>query len=58
MIEAAVEQDDDAMMEYLEGEEPDVADDCANCCAKVLWLWTSCRFWAVRRSKTKVSSRC
>ncbi|MEM9843566.1 MAG: elongation factor G [Pseudomonadota bacterium] len=25
MIEAAVEQDDDAMMEYLEGNEPDVA---------------------------------
>ncbi|MEL6954815.1 MAG: elongation factor G [Pseudomonadota bacterium] len=25
MIEAAVEQDDDAMMAYLEGEEPDVA---------------------------------
>ncbi|WP_095589394.1 elongation factor G [Actibacterium ureilyticum] len=25
MVEAAVEQDDDAMMEYLEGNEPDVA---------------------------------
>ena len=57
LVEAAVEQDDDAMMEYLEGNEPDIAT-LRKLIRKGTWTWHSCLFWVALRSKTKVFSRC
>ena len=56
MIEAAVEMDDDAMMEYLEGNEPDVAT-LRTLLRKGTLDMSFVPVWVAPRSRTKVSSR-
>ena len=59
MVEAAVEQDDDAMEAYLEGEEPDVAKPCAQADPQGhAGAGVRPRARVVPRSRTRVCSRC
>ena len=55
LIETAVEQDDDLMESYLEGEEPSI-DDIKRCIRRELLLWTSSRPTAALRSRTRAFS--
>ncbi len=58
LIELAVEQDDDVMEAYLEGNEPDVGDAQAADPQGHAGDARSCRWCAARRSRTRASSRC
>jgi elongation factor G len=58
MIELAVEQDDEVMEKYLEGEEPDEATLRRLIRKGTLFDEPSCRCCAARRSRTRACSRC
>ena len=56
LVESAVEQDDDLMEAYMEGEEPSLEQIKALVSVKVLVILRSSQHTVVLRSKTKVCS--
>jgi elongation factor G len=58
LIETAVEQDDDLMEKYLEGEEPDHRRPSSAASARAPASWPSSRPTAAPRSRTRACSWC
>ena len=57
LIETALEQDDDLLEAYLEGNEPSI-EDLKRASARARSRWTSSRPFAARRSRTRACRTC